>query len=65
MDIKCAACGHTEISHYDLDTKEYVIENEEFIRLGFDGGEVYIEESEFLVALVACPICGTVKMIKD
>ena len=64
MDIKCAACGHTEISYYDSDKKEYVHEGEEFIRLGFDC-DVYIEEDDFLAIIVACPICGTMKMIKD
>ena len=70
MDIKCAACGHTKINSYDFDTQEYVNKGEDFIRI--DGSftftipnEDYYYPYRRQVTLNACPICGTVKMIKD
>lgn len=66
MDIKCAACGHIETHGYD-DKGEFVEEGPEFISIdgSFTVTEGYLTRIIQKVSLYACPICGTVKMIKD
>jgi hypothetical protein len=60
MDIKCAACGHEQIDHWEYEPYLVPVQSgEEFIRVRM---EFYVEKDPY-PKICACPKCVTLKMV--